>query len=35
MKTNLVWEVAVAQLTERSVLIPEDPGSYPIIGNLY
>ena len=36
---NLVdkeWgEVVVAQLAERSLAIPEDPGSNPVIGNFY
>ena len=26
------WEVVVAQLAERSLMIPEDPGSNPDIG---
>jgi len=25
----------VAQLAERSLMIPEDPGSNPVIGNFY
>ena len=29
------WEVVVAQLAERSLTIPEDPGSIPVIGNFY
>ena len=29
------WEVVVAQLAERSLMIPEDPGSNPVIGNFY
>ena len=29
------WEVVVAQLTEWSFPIPEDPGSNTIIGNFY
>ena len=29
------WAVVVAPLAERSVLIPEDPGSNPVIGNFY
>ena len=29
------WEVVVAQLAERSLAIPEDPGSNPVIGNFY
>ena len=28
-----LWEVVVAQLAERSLMIPEDPGSIPVIGN--
>ena len=28
-------EVVVAQLAERSLTIPEDPGSNPVIGNFY
>ena len=28
-------EVVVAQLAERSLMIPEDPGSNPVIGNFY
>ena len=28
-------EVVVAQLAERSLTIPEDPGSIPVIGNFY
>ena len=27
--------VVVAQLAARSLLIPEDPGSNPVIGNFY
>ena len=27
------WEVVVAQLAERLLPIPEDPGSNPVIGN--
>ena len=29
------WEVVVAQLAERSLTIPEDPGLNPVIGNFY
>ena len=29
------WEVVVAQLAERSLPIPEDLGSNPVIGNFY
>ena len=32
---NGQWEVVVAQLAERSLTIPEDPGSNPVIGNFY
>ena len=28
-------EVVVAQLAERLLTIPEDPGSNPVIGNFY
>ena len=28
-------EVVVAQLAEQSLMIPEDPGSNPVIGNFY
>ena len=31
----LCWAVVVAQLAERSLPIPEDPGSNPVIGNFY
>ena len=34
-KCGSVWEVVVAQLAERSLTIPEDPGSNPVIGNFY
>ena len=27
--------MVVAQLAERSLMIPEDPGSNPVIGNFY
>ena len=30
-----IREVVVAQLAERSLTIPEDPGSIPVIGNFY
>ena len=30
-----LWEVVVAQLAERSLMIPEDPGLNPVIGNFY
>ena len=33
--TFLTREVVVAQLAERSLTIPEDPGSIPVIGNFY
>ena len=33
-KTNLS-AVVVAQLADRSLPIPEDPGSNPVIGNIY
>ena len=29
------WEVVVAQLAERLLMILEDPGSNPVIGNFY
>ena len=29
------WAVVLAQLTARSLPIPEDPGLNPIIGNFY
>ena len=32
---NCSWEVVVAQLAERSLTIPEDPGSNPVIGSFY
>ena len=36
LKTHILnWEVVVAQLAERSLMIPVDPGSNPIIGNFY
>ena len=31
----ILGEVVVAQLAERSLTIPEDPGSNPVIGNFY
>ena len=31
----LNWAVVVAQLAERSLPKPEDPGSNPVIGNFY
>ena len=34
-KSALLSEVVVAQLAERSLTIPEDPGSNPVIGNFY
>ena len=30
-----IWAVVVAQLAARSLPIPEDPGSNPVIGNFY
>ena len=35
--TNTVsfWAVVVAQLAERLLPIPEDPGSNPVMGNFY
>ena len=32
---NFILEVLVAQLAERSLTIPEDLGSIPVIGNFY
>ena len=32
---NTQWAVVVAQLAERLLPIPEDPGSNPVIGNFY
>ena len=32
---DLCQAVVVAQLAERSLLIPEDPGSNPVIGNFH
>ena len=29
------WAVVVVQLAEWLLLIPEDPGSNPVIGNFY
>ena len=34
-KYIFLGEVVVAQLAERSLTIPEDPGSIPVIGNFY
>ena len=31
----VTWAVVVAQLAARSLPIPEDPGSNPVIGNFY
>ena len=31
----ILGAVVVAQLAERSLPIPEDPGSNPVIGNFY
>ena len=35
LKTVFSWAVVVAQLAEWSLPITEDPGSNPVIGNLY
>ena len=34
-KKVLIWTVVVAQLAERLLPIPEDPGSNPVNGNFY
>ena len=34
-KTYLRWATVVAQSTTRLLLIPENPGSNPVIGNSY
>ena len=35
VQSTQLWEVVVAQLAERSLTMPEDPGLNPVISNFY